>query len=61
VSWRYQIDSCECCDLSIDDLRKLLSVVSIAIASHEPWPDSDEGTEKPGPMWVVDGTAGGKP
>lgn len=35
----YQIESCECCDLSFDDLRALAVVVQKAIAEHKPWPE----------------------
>ena len=37
----YQIESCECCDLSLDDLKSLVAVLNKAIAEHEPWPDYD--------------------
>jgi hypothetical protein len=33
----HQIDSCECCDLSVEDLRKLQSVVDRVLLEHEPW------------------------
>jgi hypothetical protein len=39
VSTGHQIDSCMCCDLSIDDLRNLSSMLEAAIAAHEPWPE----------------------
>ncbi len=38
----HQIESCKCCDLSIEDLRKLAGVLNDAIASHEEWPDPNE-------------------
>ena len=37
----HQIDTCECCDLSLDDLRALVSVLQKAVNEHEPWPDLD--------------------
>jgi hypothetical protein len=37
----HQIESCECCDLSIEDLRALVTVLEKAIAEHEPWPDPE--------------------
>jgi hypothetical protein len=30
--------SCECCDLSIEDLRELSAVIQKAISEHKPWP-----------------------
>lgn len=40
----HQFDSCECCDLSVEDLRALVAVLERAIAEHRPWPNlqSDE-------------------
>lgn len=37
--------SCECCDLSIEDLQKLVTMLKQAIAEHRPWIDydNDEG------------------
>ena len=34
----HQIDGCECCDLSVDDLKALVVVLQLAIDTHEPWP-----------------------
>lgn len=35
----HQMDSCECCDLSIEDLRELSAVLEKVIAKHQPWPE----------------------
>ena len=42
VEGGYQIKSCECCDLSIEDLRELRSTLEAIIAEHKPWPELDE-------------------
>jgi hypothetical protein len=38
----YQFDSCECCDLSLEDLRALSAVLERAIATHQPWLETDD-------------------
>lgn len=38
----HTFDSCECCDLSLDDLKRLVAVLNKAISEHEPWPDLSE-------------------
>ncbi len=38
----HQIDSCECCDLSIDDLKNLAKILNDAVAAHEPWPSPED-------------------
>lgn len=35
----YQVESCECCDLSLDDLRALAVIVQKAIDEHKTWPE----------------------
>lgn len=37
----HQIESCECCDLSLEDLQALAGVVEQAIAKHKPWPEAE--------------------
>lgn len=34
----HRSESCECCDLSLDDLKALVAVLNKAIAEHQPWP-----------------------
>ena len=33
--------SCECCDLSFEDLEKLSRIINAAVACHEPWPEDE--------------------
>ncbi len=40
VGWH--IDSCQCCDLSINDIRELNTELYRVIAEHEPWPEDEE-------------------
>jgi hypothetical protein len=42
LSLGHRSESCDCCDLSIEDLRKLSDVLYKVIAEHEPWPGPEE-------------------
>jgi hypothetical protein len=33
----YSFDDCECCDLSVEDLRVLYVGIGKALGDHEPW------------------------
>ena len=37
----HTIEDCECCDLSIDNLRALVAVLQKAVDEHTEWPDND--------------------
>lgn len=37
----HQFESCECVDLSLDDMKALAAVINKAIAEHKPWPEYD--------------------
>ena len=37
----HQIESCDCCDLSVEDLRRLSQMLTAVVAAHEPWPDPE--------------------
>lgn len=37
----HQLESCECVDLSLEDMQALVAVLNKAIAGHKPWPDFD--------------------
>ncbi len=34
----HRMESCECVDLSLDDMKALVAVLNKAITNHEPWP-----------------------
>src|ERR1700674_2027118 len=38
----HQIRSCECCDLSFEDLQRLSDMLSSVIKEHEPWIVDDD-------------------
>ena len=38
----YTIDSCSCCDLSIEDIKSLADELKRVISAHEPWPEGEE-------------------
>lgn len=40
----HQSESCECCDLSIEDLRELSVKLEAVIAAHGPWPEDEDET-----------------